>query len=397
MVVVTYRPEPTILGRCIRSVAESSLRPRQLVVVDNGSPGNVREQLVESASGAIGAGMELTYLPQGRNLGYAAATNQGLVACQGDLVLLLNPDAMLEPEALAELVRAAERNPEVAGFAPKILLTSPPHVIDSVGMALGRGGEGVQRGLGQVDIGQYDLEEPVAGVCFAAALIRRQAFGRDRVGMLDARHFMYYEDVDWSLRATIMGERFLTVPSAAVRHVHSASTRSLGGGFKLRLIQRNLIWTAVKNLEPEGAAKALLRRSAANLRGAAMGRHPAASLRALLEAWAGLPVVLGRRREVQRHRARRDRAVLGAEGEMNFFDAQGYRPEASAASLLSALTRLYALGPTPQLEALMLRLDSAQRTGLGRNRQLIASIVRESGVELGEGGAWLLSEMESAD
>lgn len=395
VLVITYRPEPGVLDRCIRSVAQSSPRPQQLVVVDNGAPGAVGDLVAQSASEAVGNGMEVIYLPQDRNLGYAEATNRGLQVCRGDLVLLLNPDAALAPGALEALLRAASRRPDVTGFAPKVRLVDPPHVIDSVGMALGCGGEGVQRGLGQADLGQYDLEEPVAGVCFAASLIRREAFGPSRVGLLDSHHFMYYEDVDWSLRAAICGEQFLSVPSAVVQHVHSASTRSLGGGFKLRLIQRNLIWTAVKNLEPEAAAKVLLKRSAANLRRAATGRHPVASLRAVQEAWVGLPAMLGRRRAVQRRRVRRDRAVLGLDGEQNFFDTHSYRPEASAAALLSALTRLYALGPSPKLEALMLRLDSAQRTGLARNHRLVAEIVRDSGLDLGPGGEWLLHELES--
>jgi GT2 family glycosyltransferase len=392
VVVVTYDPAPEMLGECLDSLARSAAAPREVVVVDNSRQHDAVEKLVRrtlpSALGPI-------FLPQTSNLGYAAATNAGVAASSAELVLLLNPDAALEPAALAELCEAASARPETLGFAPKIRLSDPGVVIDSVGMAIGRDGVGVQRGLGQADLGQYDRPERVAGVCFAAALVRRRGFAPQSVGALDERYFMYYEDVDWSMRAAIMGEEFRTVPRAVVRHLHSGSTRSLGQGFKHRLIQRNLIWTAVKNLEVEGALRVLLRRSSANLKWAAAGRHPAAALRAVAEAWLGLPGVTLSRREVQRRRHRRDREVLGLEDAPVFFDSDTYRPDVSAAALVAAVGRLYALAPTPALESSLLRLRSAEATGLGRDRALLAEMLEGAGLPDGPALSWLKAELSS--
>jgi GT2 family glycosyltransferase len=392
VVVVTYDPNPEMLGECLDSLARSAAVPQEVVVVDNSRQHDVVEKLVElklpSALGPI-------FLPQASNLGYAAATNAGVAASSAELVLLLNPDAALEPAALGELCEAASAQPDTLGFAPKIKLSDPGVVIDSVGMAIGRDGVGVQRGLGQADLGQYDRPERVAGVCFAAALVRREAFAPQSVGALDERYFMYYEDVDWSMRAAIMGEEFRTVPQAVVRHLHSGSTRSLGQGFKHRLIQRNLIWTAVKNLEVEGALKVLVRRSSANLKWAAAGRHPAAALRAVAEVWLGLPGVMLSRREVQRRRHRRDREALGLEEAQVFFDGDTYRPDVSAAALVAAVGRLYALAPTPKLESALLRLRSAEATGLGRDRALLAEMLDGAGLPDGPALSWLKAELSS--
>ncbi len=392
-IVITYRPDLRMLERCLTSLATSRPRPLEVVLVDNSPESEEVGRLARAALAGEGA-PELVFLAQGRNLGYAAATNAGVSASSGDLVLLLNPDATLGEGALGSMVAAAAANPEALGFAPKILLTSPAYAIDSVGMALGEGAEGTQRGLGQVDAGQYDRPERVAGLCFAGALIRRPGFFGARVGPLDERYFMFYEDVDWSLRATVLGEWFLTVPAAVVVHFHSASTRSLGQGFKIRLIQRNLIWTAIKNLELEPALRVLIRRSLANLRWAARGRHPGASIRAVLEAWAGLPEMLSARRELQRRRRRRDREVLGLEGQASFFDVDRYEPDLSAAALVAVIGRLYALRPSPELQGLLLRLQSAENTGLGRDRRLLAAMVRESGIVLGPGLTWMVAELE---
>lgn len=395
-VVVTYRPDPEMLRTCLDSLLGSSGRPQELVIVDNSpDPAPVERLTRELVSAREATGVRVRLLPQARNLGYAAATNRGIRASSAELVLLLNPDARLAPLALRELTAAAASHPGFLGFAPKVLLSFPAPVIDSVGMSFGRGAEGSQRGLGQADAGQYDRPEVVAGLCFSAALIRRGAFSAGRVGELDERYFMFYEDVDWSLRAALLGERFRTVPSAEVVHFHSASTRSLGGGFKLRLIQRNLIWTAVKNLEAPAALRVLRRRSLANLRGAALGRHPLAALRAVGEAWLGLPRMLPTRRGVQRRRRVRDREVLRPLGEDVFFDSDTYQPEVSGAALLAVLERLYAQRPSAPLERLLLRLQSALATGLARDRALIAGMLRESGVELGPGLRWLLEALET--
>jgi len=395
VLIVTYEPEPELLQQCLSSVVASSYRPLQLVVVDNGSRRrDVGALIQKELEAADGAGLEATFAGQETNLGYAGATNVGVGLSRGELVLLLNPDARVEWDAIRLLVDAAARRPAVAGLAPKILLADPGVVIDSVGMSLHPGGSGTQRGLGQADVGQYDLEEPVQGLCFAAALVRREVFSPAQVGLLDDRYFMFYEDVDWSLRAQVLGESFWTVPAAKVFHFHSATTRHLGGGFKTRLVQRNLIWSAVKNLETRSAIRVLLRRSVFNLERLLALRHPAGSARALLEAWAGLPSMVRSRRQVQRRRRRPDREFLTRHGERAFFDVETYSPEASVAALVSVLGRLYAAAPDPQLERILMRLKSAEEAGLGRDPVRVAGLVRESGIRPGPGLAWLLRAME---
>ena len=391
VVVVTYEPDPRLLTECLQSVVGSTHRPLEVVVVDNGSHRQGVREEVEAAVPAASS-IEVVFSRQLKNLGYAAATNLGVELSHGELLLLLNPDARLEPDAISLLVRAAAARPEAAGFAPKVLLADPGFVIDSVGVAIHPGGEGSQRGLGQVDIGQYDLEEQVPGLCFAAALISRQAW--QRVGPLDLRYFMFYEDVDWSFRAQVWGETFWTVPEARVFHFHSATTRHLGSGFKTRLIQRNLIWTACKNLETRAALRVLLRRSAANVRRLRRPQHAAGSARALVEAWVGLPGMLASRGQVQSRRRRRDGEFLGGRGEQTFFDADHYRPEVSVAALMAVLSRRYAVCPEPALERTLLRITSAESTGLARDPRRIAAMVRSGGMEIPAPLSWLLDQLE---
>ena len=394
VIVVTYETPPGMLNLCLRSVLDSDYRPIELVIVDNSQTSVVADEVSSWTHRSPELGRKVVFLPQKRNSGYAAATNQGLAASSGELVLLLNPDAVLEHTALAKLVDAATRRPRAIGFAPKVTLDGHEGILDSVGIDLFLRAEGAQRGLGEPDIGQFDLEERVAGLCFAAALVRSSAFSPRSIGPLDERFFMFYEDVDWSMRASLRGEEFWSVPSATVRHVHSASTRGMRSNFKDRLIQRNLIWTAAKNLERCRVGPVVARRTLLALGGGFLSGHPWTALRLSGEAWMGMPGMLATRREYQKRRTHSDRAVLAKGKLRGSFDSSKYRPLPTVSTLISVLSRLYVTSPSPALGVLVFRLTLAERTA-GAYPGRMAQLVRESGVDIPSGLEWLLQRLEA--
>ena len=151
----------------------------------------------------------------GKNLGFAQGVNLGLRHCSQPYVLILNDDATLDPGTSGTLVAEMEHaTPDVIGLAPKVLLDSPEAVIDNVGAAITSDGSVHNRGYDQKDVGQFDEQVDVAGLCFAATLLRREGFEASRVGPLDGRYFMYAEDSDWCLRARLRGYRFVSCPEA---------------------------------------------------------------------------------------------------------------------------------------------------------------------------------------
>ena len=334
VVVLTYEPEEAMLMRCLDSVLASTHQPLEVVLVDNGSGNGVAATLAATRP-------EIRFRALERNLGFAEGINRGVEMSRGALCLLLNPDTEVEPDTVRRLVAAAAQRPGAVAFAPKMLLASDREIIDSVGIILAPSGAAAQRGLGQVDVGQLDREGPIFGVCFGAALIRREAFAPERVGLLEGRFFMFYEDVEWCLRAGIRGESFWAVPEARVYHVHSASTRDRPPGFKFRLIHRNLMLTAGTHLEGRHALRVWLRRTAWLGRNALSGRHPGASLRAAAEAWLAIPTLVAARRAQQRRRVRPDTALFRfSAGEVTHFDADTYQPVFTWAAVVDVLRRL---------------------------------------------------------
>ncbi len=394
VVVVTYETPPKMLADCLGGVIASDHRPIEVVVVDNSHSSVVADFVSSYTETAASAATGLIFRPQNRNSGYARATNAGVGASSGEFVLLLNPDAVLEPTAISAMVEAASRRSQAIGFAPKVTLEGHDLILDSVGIDLFLRAEGAQRGLGEPDIGQFDVEEQVAGLCFAAALIRRAAFSAGSVGALDERFFMFYEDVDWSMRALMQGQQFWTVPAARVRHVHSASTREMRSNFKYRLIQRNIVWTAAKNLERNRVGGVVARRTLRILGAGILGRHPWEAFRLTGEIWLGMPRVLTSRKESQRRRIHSDREVLSKGRPRGSFDATKYRPIPSVDTLVSILSRLYVSSPSPALGDLVLRLTLAARTSSARPQRMV-QLVRESGIEVPPGLEWLLQRLES--
>jgi GT2 family glycosyltransferase len=95
-------------------------------------------------------------------------------------------------------------------------------LVNSAGVVLGDDGFAADRGYLEPDEGQYDRADEVEAWSGAAVLLRR-AYLED-VGPFDEALFLYYEDVDLSLRGRARGWRYGYVPSSVVRHAHSAST-----------------------------------------------------------------------------------------------------------------------------------------------------------------------------
>ncbi len=161
-----------------------------------------------------------------RNVGFAAANNQGIRLAQARFVLLLNGDTRVPPGSLAALVRWMEAQPEVGACAPRLLTpagTPQPYAF---------GGSPtlpylMRRGLLRLlldrplhDWGTRQTQE-VGWVSGACLLARREALAE--VGGLDEAMFMYFEDVDLCLRLRQAGWRVVYHPAIAITHLGGQS------------------------------------------------------------------------------------------------------------------------------------------------------------------------------
>jgi GT2 family glycosyltransferase/glycosyltransferase involved in cell wall biosynthesis len=337
-IVLNYGASLEILRRCIDSVASQTI-PLHILLVDNDSPKN--QDALDRIKEEFPA-VELLRLS--RNWGFAGGMNRGIAAAKTEYVLLLNNDVTLAPNAAEEMRKAMVGSEDVVGIAPKILLENPLGFIDAIGNLVDGIGQAYNMGIGQLDIGQYDRVEPTFGACFAATLIRRDAFRPGLVGPLDERYFMYYEDVDWCFRAGVLGYKFITCPTAVVNHMHSMSTRELDYGYKYRLIMRNFVLTLVKDFQGRRAHKLAIRRCLGLTRNVLRGPHRQASLMALKDIGISYPGYLRQRREVQGRRKVDDQTLFNfSHGEQSFFDPVNYAPLRRLETLHAMYNRMFLL------------------------------------------------------
>ena len=224
IVVVSWNARAD-LERCLSSLSLAPPRiDHEIVVVDNAS--------TDGASDMVAERFPLVRLIRaGGNLGFAKANNVGIRATTGELVLLLNPDTVVEPHALDRLIARLEDRPEVAIAGPRI--------VDSAGRAeLSFGSmpspftEARQkviaalhdRGFGPVTrwVERVTRREQIVDWVSGACLLVRRA-DAEAVHLLDERYFLYWEDVDFCTAIRDRGRLVLFTPAAQIVHLRGRS------------------------------------------------------------------------------------------------------------------------------------------------------------------------------
>ena len=226
----------SLLAECLAALRAQTWRDFEIIVVDNGSQDDSVQWLSECEP-------DVRVICNATNLGFATANNQGILLSQAPVVMLLNNDAILEPDCLQALMSAADEHTEAGALACKILIRGSKGQMDSAGIEVDRAGIAWNRGWGK-PAAEYTKPVNVFGPSAAAALYRRSML--EQIGLLDDDFFIYYEDVDLAWRAQWAGWPCVYVPNAVVHHVHSATT-GRNSPFKNYLLSRNKWWAIFKN------------------------------------------------------------------------------------------------------------------------------------------------------
>jgi len=230
VVVVTYN-NLADTRLCLGSLRASAYPNADVIVVDNGSAEREDTPLGQEFGEFASA---IRVAP---NRGYASGANAGIrLALQGEAryVWLLNNDTIIRGDALSTLVRTLESDQGLGLVSPLILGSEHEDWSAEVWFA---GGE-VR--LSRASAGHrlnLDLSEPTLPTDYVsgcAMLVRRELF--EAIGLLDETMFLFWEDVDFSLRARQSGWRLAVVPRARVHHrVHG----TIGRGSRSYLMARN--------------------------------------------------------------------------------------------------------------------------------------------------------------
>lgn len=226
-VVVTYNSRDHVAA-CLRSLAQArGGLSMETVVVDNAS--------ADGTVQAVRSGFpSARVIETGDNLGYARAVNRGIRESSGEFVLVLNPDCVLAPDALAALHEWMRAHPRSAIAAPRILnpdgtveysaRSFPSHLTFlfnrySLATRLWPGNPWSRRYL--LSDWDHASDRAVDWVPGACMFVRRAAI--EQVGGMDEFYFMFNEDVDWCHAMKNAGWSVDFVAAARVVHAIGAS------------------------------------------------------------------------------------------------------------------------------------------------------------------------------
>ncbi|MES2465543.1 MAG: glycosyltransferase family 2 protein [Armatimonadota bacterium] len=200
---------------------------QEVIVVDNASSDG-SAQMVRDAFPAV------RLIANTTNRNYAPGTNQAMAAAAGEYLLLLNPDARITSGALDTLVGFLQEHPEAGAVAAKLVhedgtvqrsvrgFPAPAAVLWDV-LKLPR----LFPSLGTYRQVQFDYEKtgPAPQPMTSCLLLTRRAY--EKVGPMDERFPLYFNDVDWCLRARKQGIGIWYTPDAVAIHGYGGTTKSV--------------------------------------------------------------------------------------------------------------------------------------------------------------------------
>jgi N-acetylglucosaminyl-diphospho-decaprenol L-rhamnosyltransferase len=238
IVIVSWNTRD-LLRDCLKSVqaSEGDVSYR-VIVVDNASSDGSADMVRQAFPG-------VTVIANDDNRGFPAANNQGFRALGfeqgcGDetprYALALNPDTVLPPTALRDMIAYMDADTRIGAAGPKLVMLN-----GQLDMACRRSFPtpeiSLYRMIGLSKLfprsrrfGRYnmtyldpDLETEVDSVVGAFMMVRREAIRR--VGLFDEVFFMYGEDLDWAYRIKQGGWKVMYNPRVTVTHVKRAASR----------------------------------------------------------------------------------------------------------------------------------------------------------------------------
>jgi GT2 family glycosyltransferase len=231
-VVVSFA-DPDACATAIDSLLDQSLRPIEVLVIDNDPGGATVASLAARPPSA-----SVRVVHPGANLGYTGAANRAAREARGDWLLFLNPDAVASKDCLERLLEAVD-GPEVVLVGAQVLLpdgrtNAGENPINIAGVSWS-GHYGDPR--------EYGPARDTAAVSGAALLVKRDAFLE--AGGLCPYFFMYVDDTDLAWRMRLAGRRVRYCPEAVVTHSYEFEK----GAHKWFYLERNRAWALASNFE----------------------------------------------------------------------------------------------------------------------------------------------------
>ncbi|MDA2921794.1 glycosyltransferase family 2 protein [Patescibacteria group bacterium AH-259-L07] len=224
IIIVNYN-QKNLLRQCLRNIDEVHIGiAYEIIIVDNNSTDSSKDFLSSLTNN------KLLIINNSKNIGYAAANNQGIKLAKGKYILTLNPDVIVLRESIEKLFEFLEKNSDVAMIGPQLL--NPDKSIQYSCCRFPKlYTPAIRRTfLGKLPVLKYELDrylmldadhtkiQEVDWLIGAVLMMRKSAL--DSIGLLDERFFLYFEDVDLARRIKKAGYKVMYYPKSKMYHFH---------------------------------------------------------------------------------------------------------------------------------------------------------------------------------
>ena len=242
IIILNYNAGNLLLN-CVDSVFKSTYPNFEVLVVDNISTDNSHVVCKKKFE-------KIHLIENKENLGYCEGNNVGIRNANGEFVVILNPDTIVEPNWLNHLMSAYNEFGEGL-YQPKFFSLNEKHVLQSTGNMLHIFGFGFAKDKGKIDGEKMESVEKInyaSGTCLFTSKIVL-----DKIGLLDPFLFLYHDDLDLGWRAAHIGINSFYVPKSIIYHAESYSIK--WSSKKFYWLERNRKYCLLTHYSKETYAK----------------------------------------------------------------------------------------------------------------------------------------------
>jgi len=241
-----------VLKPCLLSLKKQTYQNFRILIVDDGSKENIKKQIKKEFP-------SVHVLKLNKNVGFAKAINKGikysLEKYKLKYIAILNNDTKADKNWLKSLVNRIKKDEQIAAVTSNMFFAKNPEIINSQGGTIDWNGDGYDINIFKPKSEVKTKSQPVLGACFGGALLRVKHI--KEIGLLDDRYYAYYEDLDWSWRANILGYKIYFEKEAILFHQGGISWQK-GIRKKVYLGKRNALASALKNYELKNLSRRVL-------------------------------------------------------------------------------------------------------------------------------------------
>jgi GT2 family glycosyltransferase len=251
-IIVTSYKNPSVLKLCLESLKKNIFNlDYEIHVMDSAAEEDTEMMMREDFP-------EVNYHPFIENVGFGYLVNQGMKRLNGQYVLILNADIIVEKKAVNLLLEHLQRNPEIGLIGPKLLNFDghlqyscfrfyTPLIILLRRTFLVKV-RFAKKGVDDFLYKRLDHDKIIEPDWIMGSAMMASQSAIKKTGPIAENFFMYFEDVDWCRRFWEKGLKVVYLPYARMFHYHGkgSASQNVFGAVLFNRLTRNHISSAIK-------------------------------------------------------------------------------------------------------------------------------------------------------